>query len=69
LTTDKGAVDREVKVVDQQQTALKGKLKVIEDDVRYKLDQNLTIAKEVVRLQLEAARRIDQRTRDFAKEK
>jgi uncharacterized coiled-coil protein SlyX len=46
--------------------ALQGRLKAIEADLEARIQHNLATAREIIRTQLEAARRIDDRTRHFA---
>jgi hypothetical protein len=70
LKTDKTAVAREVEVVRQHLAALQEKLTALVYDVKRRLEANVALAKEIVREQLDAARRIDERTaHELAREK
>ncbi len=60
--TDKTAVDAEVTAVHKHLGALREELEAMEYDVQRRLEANVAMAKKIVQEQLEAARRIDERT-------
>ncbi len=62
LVTDKTAVDAEVTAVHKHLGALREELEAMEYDVQRRLEANVALAKKIVQEQLEAARRIDERT-------
>ena len=57
----------EVEAATKHLAALTKKLKAVEDDVARTITENVALAKAIVRTQLDAARRIDERTRTIAR--
>jgi hypothetical protein len=67
LKNDLAARLREAKAVHLHLAAVRQKLIAIQEDVKLKIKANLALAGEIAKTQLEAARRIDQRTRTIAR--
>ena len=55
------ALASEVDVAGKHVAALTSKLKAIQDDLEARIQDNLAKAKEIIRTQLDAARRIDEK--------